>query len=852
VSLRFSHDRAGRRHTACLACVAFSLLVPCAAAPARAQPSSSPAISSAAIAAGRTIADVLRELQAKGVKVVFSSELVTPELRVRATPRAERPRALIAEILAPHRLAVREGPGGLLLIVRAPSAPGASTAGATAGPAPAHGTPRSAVAAPRQAESDAAADHTLPRVEEHVDVPGASLRAVDAPTLKSLDARQVIDAAGSFEDPLHALQSLPGIAPVNDREGRLVIRGSEAEHTMILMDGVPVRNPYRFGYLPTTVFNPRTLARVSVDASGLDAGTSGLASSIQVDTRDGDSARAMGRSGAVSLYNSDLLFEGRLPGARAGTWWFGARGTYYDLISQRGSRPAFTDLQFKIALQPTERTRLSVLGLSGFGTTHRPGAGGMGERFDSRNDIGVATLQWAPNERVATQTSVSVYSDRTELNDILGVVANPFHRRGEIADVNVRQSVTARLWRRQTVEAGLEARRLDTSFQMSGQREPQWPQSVGPNVWGQNILYLNGPVNSRLKKTEMGAWVQDRIRVTRSLDVRPGVRVEWNSFTGETVTLPRLFVAQQFGTRTRVWGGIGWQAQTPGYEWLPQGIAAYDLTAPGADVRNQRARQAVIGVEHYFFPTLVGRVEAYNRRLERLLVQRLETPAEYVYRLNRYEFPWGFPRDNPILERQPTLTPESTGRGRAKGVEMLLQHDGRRVSGRMSYTWSQAVREIYDRLIPFDFDRPHTLSLSADVSLTPRLRLGGAWRFASGSPFTPAIAEVDFMQDIEDLDHDSDRKEWRTWRKRNGQLYVSSTADVPRRRDLRNTARLEPYSRLDLRLTFSTAERLECYGEVINALGRENSYLPALGPAASDPAHGGYGMLPSFGVRVKF
>ena len=39
---------------------------------------------------GRALGDVLRELQARGVPVVFSSELVTPGMRVTARPRARR------------------------------------------------------------------------------------------------------------------------------------------------------------------------------------------------------------------------------------------------------------------------------------------------------------------------------------------------------------------------------------------------------------------------------------------------------------------------------------------------------------------------------------------------------------------------------------------------------------------------------------------------------------------------------------------------------------------------------------------------------------------------------------------
>src|SRR4029453_18725001 len=66
---------------------------------------------------GRPLTDVLREMQAGGVKLVYSSELVHPDLRVVAEPRARAPRKRLAELLKPHGLETRDGPNGTILIV---------------------------------------------------------------------------------------------------------------------------------------------------------------------------------------------------------------------------------------------------------------------------------------------------------------------------------------------------------------------------------------------------------------------------------------------------------------------------------------------------------------------------------------------------------------------------------------------------------------------------------------------------------------------------------------------------------------------------------------------------------------
>ena len=67
---------------------------------------------------GRPLGDVLRELQATGLNIVFSSEIVRPTMKVLTEPKAVQPRKILDEILRPHGLQVQSGPGGALLVVR--------------------------------------------------------------------------------------------------------------------------------------------------------------------------------------------------------------------------------------------------------------------------------------------------------------------------------------------------------------------------------------------------------------------------------------------------------------------------------------------------------------------------------------------------------------------------------------------------------------------------------------------------------------------------------------------------------------------------------------------------------------
>jgi hypothetical protein len=67
---------------------------------------------------GRPLIDVLRELQRAGLRIIFSSRIVTPEMRVFADPRARDLRRRLDEVLAPHALLAVPGPAETIVIIR--------------------------------------------------------------------------------------------------------------------------------------------------------------------------------------------------------------------------------------------------------------------------------------------------------------------------------------------------------------------------------------------------------------------------------------------------------------------------------------------------------------------------------------------------------------------------------------------------------------------------------------------------------------------------------------------------------------------------------------------------------------
>src|SRR5262249_59059963 len=99
---------------------------------------------------------------------------------------------------------------------------------------------------------------------------------------------------------------------------------------------------------------------------------------------------------------------------------------------------------------------------------------------------------------------------------------------------------------------------------------------------------------------------------------------------GPAVSPPFAF-SLALGSRTTVTGSPGVHYQSPGYDKAFLGGAAFaiDLTASeAANLKSERAVQAVVGVERELNRGLSVRVETYDRHLDRLIVGRLETDTE--------------------------------------------------------------------------------------------------------------------------------------------------------------------------------------------------------------------------------
>jgi hypothetical protein len=211
---------------------------------------------------GRHLDEALRLLQQDGLPIVFSSEIVTPDLRVTAEPRAATARQQLDELLAPFGLKAEPGPSRVILVVRdRQAARGRSHDARPASQKRVPGSPLSS----RDGTAAAYADSvTVLGRPEQMDR-GASETTLD---------RSGLALAGSplQSEALEAIHAMPRVIAVDDYHGDFSVRASPYRQIGIVIDGVPTR------WLQHTVYGRNDAGSLSMfgsdvlDRAALQAG----------------------------------------------------------------------------------------------------------------------------------------------------------------------------------------------------------------------------------------------------------------------------------------------------------------------------------------------------------------------------------------------------------------------------------------------------------------------------------------------------------------------------------------------------------------------------------------------------
>ncbi len=518
------------------------------------------------------------------------------------------------------------------------------------------------------------------------------------------------------DDPLRAVQSLPGVTSNNDFSSEFSLRGASFDRIGLYLDGVLLHSPFHTtdgqpdnGSL--TIFNGDMLDDMTLYQGAWPVRYSDRTAGIlAVDTREGNRQEVQGRVSA-SASNAGILLEGPLGGGKRGSWLVAFRKSYLQYILNRidlGDQPAmafgFTDGQARLSYDITPRHNLSL--------SYVDGSSGV-DRTRWRDELGVNSVMTS-GFRYTLLNLTSRYTPNQRV-----LIVNHLAWSRERGDVENRDNAL-----------------------LTDQAYGEWTWHGDASVvWGENSTLDFGGMLRRMRQDGSADRFIYTPELTPALDVFRGTGLR----TG-------AYAQQSFGFAS------GKVHLAVGLRWDRDSNSPVDVSSPYASVSLQPEAKTRLQLDwgqyaqfpelNQFFSSFVHslllpeRATHYEAAVERRLNERTRLRVEFYDRQDRdlLASPALDPRlaaDGSVINAVANAPLRNSERGYSRGMEVFLQRrTANGFTGWVSYAYGHAELTDGDLGVSFpsDYDQPHTFNAYGSHRLRPTVNLSGRFTYGSGMP----------------------------------------------------------------------------------------------------------------------
>jgi Carboxypeptidase regulatory-like domain len=626
------------------------------------------------------------------------------------------------------------------------------------------------------------------------------------PSASMLGSAELLNLRGVLaDDPLRAVQVLPGVATGDDLRSEFTVRGSDFMHLTFTVDGFAT--PYLLHTVrgvedrgttgSVAMINSDALEDVTLLNGGYPQRYGGhTGAEVDFRTREGSRARPIVRV-AVSGTNASAVAEGPLGRGQRGSWLVSGRQSYIDHLvrhlTERSVSFGFADAQARLAYDLTSAQHVDVTVIVGHSRfLNEPGEHDIDDVFDATNGavVGVASWRIVRPRLILTQRVLAAENHFRNENQSGVELDN-----GKDRQLAYRADATIPAAKGLDIDAGAQAERRDDS---------RVRRRLGPSRV--SLVQLDDYTADALAT---GAHVALKWTPRPAFTIAPGVRADRWTLTDQSTTSPWILGEWRVSASRTVRAAAGLYEQFPGFDKV---LGA----SGGAGLVPERARQYDAGFEQRLSRTLRVSVTAYDRE-EADMLRRPGSETRVI--------------GGRAVRGIASAKYENRLDGFARGVELMVQRTmtGAGVSGWFSYAYG---RNRYRDIVTGesfwgDFDQRHTLNAYVMYRHSDRMNFVAKLRFGSNFPIPGYYAE-------------------------SGGAYFLT--------DVRNTERLPEYARLDLRANRAftwSRRRLTLFAEVINVLNRANYRFepPSVNlstRAVSPPFDSMLPIVPSVGVLIEF
>jgi hypothetical protein len=575
------------------------------------------------------------------------------------------------------------------------------------------------------------------------------------------------------DDPLRAVQSLPGVTSNNDFDARFSLRGADYDRIGLYLDDVLLHEPFHELQGVTvsgsgTAFNGDMVEMMELDEGAYPARFGDRSAGVlNVETREGNRDDFTFRV-AASASNAGVMAEGPFSKKKKrGSWLVATRKSYLQYILERTFPNTslifgLEDVQARLSYDLTSKSSLSLYLLESYSDLDRTrdrSQLGINSVMDGGYHYTLANLGWH-----ATPTNTLIVSShaawmREKWNDT------------DPNSLSLGQGFYGEwVWNANATWMWNNRAPLDIGWSTRELRDEGYSNQYQSTTSKPTILdHFNGD------STRVGGYAQQSFLAWKGrLHLEAGARWDHDSIDRVAAVSPQASASLMVTSYTRVQLGFGQYTQYPEISVLTSPLGARGMLP-------QRSNQAIAAVEQRIGSRTRLRAELYNRADRDLIFQPLYDPRLLT--------------TGKVFA--PPLNPPYTNslRGYSRGAEFFLQRSSaNRLTGWVSYAYGHAEDRdgVLGNRFPSDYDQRHTVNVYGSYRLKPTVNMSLRWSYGSAFPIPGYLQQI-------------------------GSNYYLTT--------VRNQLRLPAYERTDYRINKAWAHdkwKMTLYGEVINLTNRTN------------------------------
>ena len=541
-------------------------------------------------------------------------------------------------------------------------------------------------------------------------------------------------AIGGEVDVIKVLQLLPGVQSGIEGSSSLYVRGGGPDQNLILLDGVPVYNTsHLFGF--SSVFNSDAINSVKLIKSAFPARYGGrLSSVVDMSMKEGNLNEMKGVAN-ISVLASSLMLEGPIAKKKS-SFMIAGRRSFIDLLtkSKSDNNYYFYDFNLKMNHRFSEKDRIFFSTYLGKDSgelnksqtwTEETGDAMLVSRTETKSNVewgsSISVLRWNHvfNPKLFSNLNLSYstydfeafndfYSETRSNTDTLTEYQR-FITSSDISDLSIRLDVDFYPHPNHSLKIG--AQNVVHQFK---------PNVVGIIASEQPDATFNA-LNSNAN--EYVVFAEDEISFSRKLKANVGIHLSGLEVTDTFYSSlqPRVSLRWLLNEKLALKSSYAEMTQFLHLLTNPGLGLPTDLWVPVTErVPPQESTQYTLGLAHTLTSGLEITLEGYFKKMSGLI--------EYKDGAN-------FLRLNEDWQDKINI-----GNGTSYGMELFVNHKGKRFEGWVGYTlaWSNRIFDQinFGKQFPYKYDRRHDIKTVLSYRVKRNVILSANWVYGTGIALT--------------------------------------------------------------------------------------------------------------------